>query len=141
MLPLTIVRASRKEKRRMADDALARVGLDGKQTRLPSQISGGEKERVAVARAVVNDPPVLLADEPTGNLDARNTRDVMALLAELNRDGMTVVMVTHSAECAEYAGRILRVADGRIVADPGMGAARRENMNRVDSPIKMAAAS
>jgi putative ABC transport system ATP-binding protein len=141
MLPLTIVRASRKEKRRMADDALARVGLDGKQTRLPSQISGGEKERVAVARAIVNDPPVLLADEPTGNLDARNTRDVMALLAELNRSGMTVVMVTHSAECAEYAGRILRVADGRIVAGPGGGTARRENMNRVDSPVKMAAAS
>ena len=98
----------------MAEEALARVGLAGKADRLPNQISGGEAERVAIARAIVNDPPILLADEPTGNLDTRTSQEVMALLAKLNAGGMTVVMVTHSPECARSARRILRVADGRI---------------------------
>jgi len=112
MLPLTTVKARRKEKQAMAQEALAGVGLAGKNNRLPSQVSGGEKERVAIARAIVNAPPVILADEPTGNLDTKNTRQVMTLLQDLNRDGVTIVMVTHSAECAEYAQRIIRLRDG-----------------------------
>ncbi len=115
MLPLTIVKANGKEKRTMADEALDRVGLTGKANRLPSQISGGEKERVAIARAIVNEPPLLLADEPTGNLDTKTTKEIMELLSGLNEEGMTIVMVTHSPECASYAQRILRVSDGLLV--------------------------
>jgi putative ABC transport system ATP-binding protein len=115
MLPLAIVKANGKEKRTMADEALERVGLTGKANRLPSQISGGEKERVAIARAIVNEPPLLLADEPTGNLDTKTTKEIMELLSGLNEEGMTIVMVTHSPECASYAQRILRVSDGLLV--------------------------
>jgi putative ABC transport system ATP-binding protein len=115
MLPLAVVKRSGKEKRAMAEEALARVGLGGKANRLPSQISGGEQERVAIARAIVNEPPILLADEPTGNLDTKTTRDIMDLLTRLNAEGMTIVMVTHNPDCAREARRILRVSDGRIV--------------------------
>jgi putative ABC transport system ATP-binding protein len=115
MLPLAIVKASRKKKHAMADEALSQVGLIDKVNRLPNQISGGEKERVAVARAIVNEPPVLLADEPTGNLDSKTSREIMQLLLKLNADGMTIVMVTHSTECAEYAHRILQVSDGVLM--------------------------
>jgi putative ABC transport system ATP-binding protein len=114
MLPLAAIKMRRHEKEAMAMEAMHRVGLDGKAGRLPGQISGGEGERVAVARAIVNNPPVLLADEPTGNLDTRNTRQIMALLKQLNLSGTTVVMVTHSASCAAYARRILHVADGAL---------------------------
>ncbi len=88
-----------------------------KANRLPNQISGGEKERVAIARSIVNEPPVLLADEPTGNLDTKTTREIMELLLQLNQEGMTIVMVTHSPDCAGYAQRILRVTDGRLEED------------------------
>lgn len=115
LLPLTIVKAGRKKKQAMAKEALASMGLDGKFHRLPNQISGGEKERVAIARAIVNDPPVLLADEPTGNLDTKTTHEVMELFQRLNKEGMTIIMVTHSAECAEYTQRILRICDGRLL--------------------------
>ena len=119
MLPLTTVKASKKRKRTMAQSALERVGLSDKAHRLPSQISGGEKERVAIARAVVNDPPILLADEPTGNLDTKTTGEIMGLFQELNSGGTTIVMVTHSHECAAYAQRTLRVSDGMLVEDEG----------------------
>lgn len=117
MLPLTTINISRKQKRSMAKDTLAAVGLERKWMRLPSEISGGEKERVAVARAIINEPPILLADEPTGNLDTRNTHEVMELLCRLNEKGTTMVMVTHSAECAAYAGRIMNVADGKLMQE------------------------
>jgi putative ABC transport system ATP-binding protein len=115
MVPLTTIRMSAKEKRAMAEDALERVGIGSKSDRLPNQISGGEQERLAVARAIVNAPPILLADEPTGNLDTKTSREVMDLLQTLNEEGMTIVMVTHSPECAHYAHRILRVSDGLLV--------------------------
>lgn len=151
MLPLTILKASRKKKRVMAEEALDRVGLGGKGKRLPSQISGGEKERVAIARAIVNEPPVLLADEPTGNLDTRTTRDIMDLLLKLNAEGMTIVMVTHSPDCAGYANRILQVSDGLLVEPEGLsveitpGVARKhhytgsrgQNSNLGSSPARM----
>ncbi len=117
MLPLTIIKASRNHKRTLVENALSQVGLLDKADRLPSQISGGEKERVAIARAVVNEPPVLLADEPTGNLDSKTSAEIMKLLQRLNADGMTIIMVTHSSECAQYARRLMQVADGRLVAD------------------------
>jgi putative ABC transport system ATP-binding protein len=117
MLPLTIIKKSKRQKRAMVENALSGVGLLDKAHRLPNQISGGEKERVAIARAVVNEPPVLLADEPTGNLDTKTSTEIMKLLQRLNADGMTIIMVTHSPECANYAHRLMRVSDGRVVED------------------------
>jgi putative ABC transport system ATP-binding protein len=117
MLPLAIVKAAKKKKRMMAEAALTQVGLSDKADRLPGQISGGEKERVAIARSIVNEPPVLLADEPTGNLDTQTTREIMELLSQLNKAGMTIIMVTHSPDCAEYAQRIVRVSDGKLLYD------------------------
>lgn len=117
MLPLVTIKAPKKEKIRMAHEALERVGLEGKEKRLPSQISGGEAERVAVARAIVNEPPVLLADEPTGNLDSKTSGDIMGLLKKLNADGMTIIMVTHSEDSARSARRILKIADGVLVEE------------------------
>jgi putative ABC transport system ATP-binding protein len=115
MLPLTTVaKKNRGDKEAMALQALAWVGLENKARRLPGQISGGEKERVAIARAIVNEPPILLADEPTGNLDSRNSQEVMALLQRLNQKGMTIIMVTHSKQCAAFAGWQLSVSDGRL---------------------------
>ena len=115
MLPLATVKMSSKKKRALAEDALLRVGLNGKSHRLPGQTSGGEQERVAIARAIVNEPPILFADEPSGNLDTKTTREVMDLLKSLNEEGMTIVMVTHSPECAGYARRMLRISDGLLV--------------------------
>jgi putative ABC transport system ATP-binding protein len=117
MLPLAIIKADKARKRQMAGEALRQVGLENKINRLPGQISGGEAERVAIARAIVNEPPVLLADEPTGNLDSRTSREIMELLQGLNAAGMTIVMVTHSSECAQYAQRLLRVSDGCLLAN------------------------
>ncbi|MAF32923.1 MAG: ABC transporter ATP-binding protein [Desulfobacterales bacterium] len=115
MLPLTTIKMRKKQKRSTAEKALMWVGLSGKEDRLPSQISGGEKERVAVARAIVNEPPVLLADEITGNLDTKTSTEIMELLQGLNQKGMTIIMVTHSPDCAKYARRMMRVSDGRLV--------------------------
>jgi putative ABC transport system ATP-binding protein len=114
MLPLTISAHSRRDKRRLAQEALARVELSGKENRLPAQLSGGEQARVAVARALVNRPPLLLADEPTGNLDSATGELVLDLLDGLHRDGQTIVMVTHNREAAEYAQRIVRLRDGAV---------------------------
>jgi len=120
MLPLAVSRLGSPEKRRRAQEALAHVGLAGKAGRLPGEISGGEKERVAVARAIVNEPPVLLADEPTGNLDSKNSGEIMRMFQGLNASGMTVIMVTHSVECAGYARRVMRLCDGRLKEDRRM---------------------
>jgi putative ABC transport system ATP-binding protein len=114
MLPLVTVSAKNNVKRAMAEEALDRVGLGDKVDRLPSQISGGEQERVAVARAIVNNPPILLADEPTGNLDSKTSGDLMGLLKKLNAEGMTIIMVTHSEESAMTARRILKIEDGYL---------------------------
>jgi putative ABC transport system ATP-binding protein len=113
-LPLAVTHHSQANKKALAMSALEKVGLQDKGHRLPNQLSGGEQERVAIARAVVNEPPILFADEPTGNLDSRNSADVMNLLKRLNADGQTIVMVTHSRHNAEYADRIIEVADGRL---------------------------
>ncbi len=122
-LPLAVTHYSEAEKQELALAALERVGLKDKAHRLPNQVSGGEQERVAIARAVVNEPPILFADEPTGNLDSRNSSEVMNLLKRLNSEGQTIVMVTHSRLNAEYSDRIVEVADGRLLQGQKMRAA------------------
>jgi putative ABC transport system ATP-binding protein len=119
MLPLATTKMKSKKKRSMAEEALKHVGLASKADRLPQEVSGGEQERVAIARAIVNEPTILLADEPTGNLDTKTSRGIMDLFHKLNADGMTIIMVTHSPECARYARRILRVSDGLLVEQDG----------------------
>jgi putative ABC transport system ATP-binding protein len=126
MLPLAPVKMKGKMRRAMADEALARVGLANKGHRLPSQISGGEQERVAIARAIVNNPPILLADEPTGNLDSKTTREIMNLLQALNSSGMTIVMVTHNTDCAQYAQKILRLSDGLLMGEEAVSGGGEE---------------
>jgi putative ABC transport system ATP-binding protein len=115
MLPLATVRGKRVKKRSMALAALDRVGLSQKTDRLPSQISGGEQERVAIARAIVGRPPIILADEPTGNLDSKTGKEIMGIINTLNSEGMTIIMVTHNSDYAAYAHRVLRVADGQLM--------------------------
>jgi putative ABC transport system ATP-binding protein len=110
---------SRSDRVAMARQALAQVGLGGKEDRLPYQLSGGEQGRVAVARAIVNQPPLLLADEPTGNLDRATGMQVLDLLRDLNAAGQTVIMVTHDAQAASYASRCVHILDGQIVESPG----------------------
>jgi len=117
MLPLAIVRMSSVAKKTAAQSALTRVGLAAKTDRLPNQLSGGEQERVAIARAIVNNPKILLADEPTGNLDSKTSQDVMALLSELNRGGQTVVMVTHNPDNCRYSDKSIQLRDGLIVEE------------------------
>ena len=114
MLPLAIAKMKSQEKKDMAREALKHVGLSDKENRLPSEISGGEQERVAIARAVVNNPTILLADEPTGNLDTKTSGEIMDLFHALNGEGITVVMVTHNTECSKEAHRILCVSDGLV---------------------------
>jgi putative ABC transport system ATP-binding protein len=117
MLPLAIVKMGTTAKKNAARQALERVGLGGKLERLPNQLSGGEQERVAIARAIVNNPHILLADEPTGNLDSKTSDEVMALFRELNAGGQTVVMVTHNPENGRYADRTIHLKDGIVVAN------------------------
>ncbi|MGE5549787.1 MAG: ABC transporter ATP-binding protein [Bacteroidota bacterium] len=116
-LPLIVAGMNSGEQRRMALEALARVGLAGKAGRLPNQLSGGEQERVAIARAIVNRPPMVLADEPTGNLDSATGEEVMRLFQTLNDEGLTLIMVTHSSENAGYARRLIRIRDGLVASD------------------------
>ncbi|HDS84388.1 MAG TPA: ABC transporter ATP-binding protein [Phycisphaerales bacterium] len=107
------------KRRRMAKDALVRVGLGGRIGHKPNQLSGGEKQRVAVARALVNQPSLLLADEPTGNLDTTTSDGIMQLFEQLYEEGQTIIMVTHEADIAARARRVVRMRDGQIVSDEG----------------------
>ena len=114
-MPLGYANVGGKERRRRAKEALTRVGLEEKFRSHPSQLSGGQQQRAAIARAIVNQPDILLADEPTGNLDSENGLLIMDLMKELNRAGLTIVMVTHDLDLAKQADRIIRMEDGRIV--------------------------
>jgi putative ABC transport system ATP-binding protein len=117
-LPLLYDRTGKKrDTKALAARALERVGLGERLDHQPSELSGGQQQRVAIARALVTDPRLLLADEPTGNLDSRMTVEVMALFQELNEQGITVVLVTHELEVAQYAKRVVEVRDGRIIRD------------------------
>ncbi len=118
-LPLTYAGIGRAERRRRAAQAVERVRLDHRINHLPALLSGGEQQRAAIARAIVSDPDVVLADEPTGALDSATGKDIMGVLLALNDEGRTIVMVTHDESLARSASRILTMRDGRVVADTG----------------------
>jgi ABC-type lipoprotein export system ATPase subunit len=123
-MPLLYGGQSRSAARARAQELLAQVGLGALSGRLPSQLSGGQQQRVAIARALACRPPLLLADEPTGNLDTQTTEDLLALLDALNRDqGLSIVLVTHENDVAAHAKRLVRLKDGRVVYDGVPGAA------------------
>ncbi|HET6899672.1 MAG TPA: ABC transporter ATP-binding protein [Vicinamibacteria bacterium] len=125
-MPLLYDRTGRKtDARKAAVAALERVGLGGRLDHQPSELSGGQQQRVAIARALVTAPALILADEPTGNLDSRTTIEVMSLFQELNAQGITIVIVTHEPEVAQYAHRIIDVRDGRIRRDVAVDSPRR----------------
>jgi putative ABC transport system ATP-binding protein len=111
-LPMAVTGQKKRVKNTMALEVIERVGLGEKAHRLPDQLSGGEQERVAVARAIVNKPPIILADEPTGNLDTTTASEIMVLLQSLNSEGHTVIVVTHNSDMGAYATRSIRVRDG-----------------------------
>jgi putative ABC transport system ATP-binding protein len=116
-LPLLYQGVGTKERVRRSKEALERVGLGTRLDHHPGQLSGGQQQRVAIARAIVGKPKVILADEPTGNLDSRTSVEVMALFQQLGRDGITVVLVTHESDIAEYAARVVVMRDGHVVSD------------------------
>ena len=115
-IPMAVTGIKKKNQREMAMDVLRIVGLEQKSDRLPDQLSGGEQERVAIARAIVNKPPLILADEPTGNLDSNTATEIMELLKSLNQDGHTIIMVTHNQKMSEYASRTINIVDGEAFA-------------------------
>jgi putative ABC transport system ATP-binding protein len=116
-LPLQYAGLAKPERLARAKTALAMVGLSDRADHLPSELSGGQQQRVAVARALVTNPALILADEPTGNLDSHSTHEVLGVFEHLNRQGRTIVLITHEEEVAAHAKRIIRVRDGRIVGD------------------------
>ena len=116
-LPMLYAGAKRVDRRQRALQALDRIGLRERARHLPAQLSGGQKQRVAIARALVNSPEILLADEPTGNLDSRTGQDILALFDELHVAGHTVILVTHDAQVASHARRVIRIVDGLIAED------------------------
>ena len=115
-LPLTYLKVKAAERKQMVNDILKRMNISHRASHFPQQLSGGQQQRVAIARAVVSNPKIILADEPTGNLDSKNGAEVMQLLTELNREGTTIVMVTHSKHDASFAHRIINLFDGSIVS-------------------------
>ena len=115
-LPLLYRKVSAKERRHLAEEVLAKVGLSHRMRHMPTQLSGGQCQRVAIARAIIGHPEIILADEPTGNLDSKNGAEVMNLLTELNREGTTIIMVTHSQHDASFAHRTIHLFDGSVVA-------------------------
>jgi putative ABC transport system ATP-binding protein len=123
-LPLAFAAVPREERRRRGRLALERVGLGDRLTHRPNQMSGGQQQRVAVARALVSDPALVLADEPTGNLDSSATEDVLELFGELHAQGRTVVLITHEAEVAERAQRVIHIRDGAVASDGLTGGTR-----------------
>ncbi|MDD6660015.1 MAG: ABC transporter ATP-binding protein [Eubacteriales bacterium] len=139
-LPLVYRGMSKQERREISKDALERVGLGSRMNHLPAEMSGGQQQRVAVARAIAARPPVILADEPTGNLDTKSTKEVMAILHELKDEGRTVIVITHDNEIAEEAERVIRIRDGKLVEDyinPGYEEkygreSKKDNKNPID---------
>ena len=139
-LPLVYRGMPKAERRQISIDALERVGLDKRMHHLPAEMSGGQQQRVAVARAIAARPPVILADEPTGNLDTKSTKEVMAILHELKDEGRTVIVITHDNEIAEEAERVIRIRDGKVVEDyinPGYEGkygreSKKDNKNPID---------
>ena len=124
-LPLVYAGLHARERRQKALAAMEQVGLSGKENNHPSQLSGGQQQRVAIARALVNSPSVILADEPTGNLDSSTSEEIMNLFTALNQQGITIIMVTHEHDVAAYAGRRITFRDGKIISDSLTGQTTR----------------
>jgi putative ABC transport system ATP-binding protein len=120
-LPLVYQKVSASLRKELVNKSLERMGIAHRSGHYPQQLSGGQQQRVAIARAVVSNPKMILADEPTGNLDSNNGKEVMTLLSELNKEGTTIVMVTHSQSDAEYAHRIINLLDGQVVSEKTIG--------------------
>ncbi len=116
-LPLIYRNVEKSKRRELAKEALKKVGLENRMKHKPSEMSGGQQQRVAIARAIAATPPLILADEPTGNLDSKSTKDIMAILNELNEQGNTIVLITHDDGIAENAKRVVRILDGQIESD------------------------
>ncbi|MDX2247903.1 MAG: ABC transporter ATP-binding protein [Bacteroidia bacterium] len=116
-LPLVYTHTPVRERKKMVEEVLEKMNMKHRQNHYPQQLSGGQQQRVAVARAIVNRPEIILADEPTGNLDTANGNDVMRILSGLHQDGTTIIMVTHSPACAEYGDRVIHLLDGKILAE------------------------
>ena len=116
-LPLLYMGVSATERKKKGQEAMERMGIVHREKHFPQQLSGGQQQRVAIARAVVANPKLILADEPTGNLDSKNGQEVMNLLSELNKEGTTIVMVTHSQHDAGFASRIINLFDGKVVTE------------------------
>jgi putative ABC transport system ATP-binding protein len=121
-LPLAYAGLGRRERRRRAVAALAAVGMRDRLHHLPSELSGGQQQRAAVARAIVTDPAIVLADEPTGNLDSHSTAEILSIFRRLNAEGRTVVLITHESDVAACARRVIRLGDGRVLSDERIGA-------------------
>jgi putative ABC transport system ATP-binding protein len=136
-LPALLAGSSPKEARERRQYLLDALGLTERADAAPSQLSGGEQQRVALARALSNRPSLLLADEPTGNLDSRNTRDVLRLLSEVHRDGQTIVLVTHDARVASLADRVVCLLDGQIVDDGAIAVPRRRPRSGVGDVVEL----
>jgi putative ABC transport system ATP-binding protein len=120
-LPLAYAGLGRRERRARAAAALEAVGMEDRLHHLPSELSGGQQQRTAVARAIVTDPAIVLADEPTGNLDSHSTREILAVFDSINAQGRTVVLITHETDVAARARRVVRLSDGRVVSDGAAG--------------------
>jgi len=120
-LPLIYRRVEKRERRRLAVEALKKVGLEQRMKHKPAEMSGGQQQRVAIARAIAAAPPLILADEPTGNLDSKSTKDIMKILEELNEQGNTIVLITHDDGIAANAKRVVRIMDGKIESDTTKG--------------------
>lgn len=120
-LPMVYAGLKKKEREERAQKVLEKVGLGDRMNHLPNELSGGQKQRVAIARSIVNDPKIILADEPTGALDSKTSTSIMEQFLQLNKEGATVILVTHEQEVAEYANRIITVRDGIILSDEERG--------------------
>jgi putative ABC transport system ATP-binding protein len=116
-LPLIYAGKESEERKRLSTEALIKVGLENRLKHFPNQLSGGQQQRVAIARALVNNPDIILADEPTGNLDSKSGKEILKLLAKLNKEGNTIVLVTHDKNVASYAERVVELKDGHIIKD------------------------